>query len=236
MLEGLNHEERNLVISLTEKFLWIQESDYAKYFLVAFDSFVKKYNFIRGKNIYFCPLLPEDDFDKSKSSVYLIYSIKSHLVALQKKYSNFSITYADSPKYVDINIIKKNYTLCLIDDFIGTGETATKATKYFLDQEVKKDMMAIVSLVGMNFGISDLIKQGYDTYTGVCCEKGISYNYDKTQIEIMENIEKYIGVKDEYKFGYGSSEAIIRMKRTPNNTFPIFWLRNKKNPYAPFVR
>ena len=236
MLAGLDSEQCELVLSLTEKFLWIQESEYVKYFSIAFHSFVTSYDFSRGKKICFCPILPEEDFGKSKSSVYLLYSVKSHLDAIQRKYSDFSITYADSPNFVDIDLIKNGYTLCLIDDYIGTGETVVRATKYFLDKEVKKDMIAIVSLVGMNVGISKLVENGYNTYTDVRCEKAFSHNENEKQIELMKNIEKKIKVKDEYRFGYGASEALVRMKRTPNNTFPIYWLRTKKNKYAPFPR
>ena len=236
MLTGLDSEQRDLIISLTENFLWVQENEYAKYFSLAFQSFVTSYDFSRGKKICFCPLLPEEDFGKSKSSVYLLYSIKSHLAAIQKKYSDFSITYEDSPNFVDIDLIKNGYTLCLIDDYIGTGETVVRATKYFLNQEVTKDMMAIISLVGMNVGLSNLINIGYNIYTNVKCDKGLSYNANEAQIELMKNIEKAIKVTDDYKFGYKASEALVRMKRTPNNTFPIYWLHNKKNKYAPFPR
>ena len=52
----------------------------------------------------------------------------------------------------------------------------------------------------------------------------------------MKNIEEAIQVSDDYKFGYKGSEALVKMIRTPNNTFPIYWLRNKKNKFAPFPR
>lgn len=236
MLAGLTPDQCNLIISLTEKFLWIQEGAYIKHFSVAFDSFITSYDFSRGKRIYICPLLPEEDFGKSKSSVSLLYFVKAHLDAIQRKYSDFSITYADSPNAVNLDIIKDSYTLCLIDDFIGTGETVERAAKYFLEQDISKNMMAIVSLVSMKSGIFDLNNKGYSTYTDISCDKGISYTGDETKIELMKNIEKTIKVSDDYKFGYKSSEALVKMMRTPNNTFPIYWLRNKKNKFAPFPR
>lgn len=236
MLAGLESEQCNLVISLTEKFLWVQESEYMKHFSAAFDSFITSYDFSRGKKVYICPLLPEEDFGKSKSSVSLLYSVKSHLGAIQRKYSDFSITYADAPNKVDLDMIKDGYTLCLIDDFIGTGETVERATQYFCDQEVSMNMMVIVSLVSMKFGMAELNNKGYNTYIDISCDKGISCNGDEKQIELMNNIEKTIRVTDKYKFGYKGSEALVKMMRTPNNTFPIYWLRNKKNKFAPFPR
>ncbi len=236
MLAGLEPEQCNLVINLTEKFLWVQDSAYIKHFSVAFDSFISSYSFSRGKNIYICPLLPEEDFGKSKSSISLLYLVKSHLGAIQRKYSEFSITYADSPNAVKLDKIRDNYTLCLIDDFIGTGDTVERASKYFLDRNISKNMMTIVSLVSMSSGLDDLNNKGYITYTNISCEKGITDGGNETQIELMKNIEESIKVSDNYKFGYKGSEALVKMIRTPNNTFPIYWLRNKKNKFAPFPR
>ena len=236
MLAGLEPEQCNLVINLTEKFLWVQDSAYIKHFSVAFDSFISSYSFSRGKNIYICPLLPEEDFGKSKSSISLLYVVKSHLGAIQRKYSDFSITYADSPNAVKLDKIRDNYTLGLIDDFIGTGDTVERASKYFLDRNISKNMMTIVSLVSMSSGLDDLNNKGYITYTNISCEKGITDGGNETQIELMKNIEESIKVSDNYKFGYKGSEALVKMIRTPNNTFPIYWLRNKKNKFAPFPR
>lgn len=236
MLAGLEPEQRDLIITLTEKFLWIQESAYIKHFSVAFDAFITSYDFSRGKRIYICPLLPEEDFGKSKSSVSLLYFVRARLDAIQRNYSEYSITYADSPNTVNLDLIKENYTLCLIDDFIGTGETVKRAAKYFLDREITKDMMAIVSLVGMKTGLSELNNNGYNTYTDINCDKGISDGGTETQIELMKKIEESIKVYDDCKFGYKGSEALVKMMRTPNNTFPIYWLRNTRNKFAPFPR
>lgn len=236
MLACLGSEQRDLIITLTEKFLWIQENSYIKHFSSAFDSFINSYDFSRGKKICICPLLPEDDFGKSKSSVALLYFVIAHLRAIQNKYSTFSITYADSPNAVNLDMIKEGYTLCLIDDFIGTGETVERATKYFIDHEISKNMMVIVSLVSMKSGLSALNKKEYKTYTDISCDKGISSEGDESHIELMKTIEEAIKVSDDYKFGYRGSEALVRMMRTPNNTFPIYWLRNKKNKFAPFPR
>lgn len=114
MLVGLDEQQIDLIINLTEKFLWIQDSAYIKHFATAFDSFITLYDFARGKKVYICPLLPEDDFGKSKSSVALLYLVKSHFQAIQRKYPEFSITYADSPNTVKLDLVKEGYTLCLV--------------------------------------------------------------------------------------------------------------------------
>lgn len=237
-LAELNDEQCDLIIRLTEKFLWVRQADHLKYFSVSFDFFVKQFDF-RGENkIYMCPILLEEDFGKSKSSVSLLYLVKAHISAIQRKYNTFSITYTDSPQYLDFDLIKQGYSLCLIDDFVGTGDTIISATEYLLNKGVPQDSMAIVSLVSMAQGVDLLKKKGYNIYTCTLCNKGISDDPCDTlhNRAIMETIETAIKVTDNYKFGYGSSEALVKMERTPNNTFPIFWLKNSKNKHAPFPR
>lgn len=238
MLAELEPEQCKLVIDLTEKFLWVQEYEYIKYFSFVLKKFITSYNFANEKKIYICPLLPEEDFGKSKSSVSLIYLIKSHLTEIQRQYPEFIITYSDSPNSVNLDLVKNDgFTLCLVDDFIGTGETVERATKYFVDRKIPKDSIVILSLVAMKFGLSTLNSKGYVTYTNTECDKGLSPNGSLEQIEVMQSIEAAIKVDDDFKFGYKSSEALVKMMRTPNNTFPIYWHHKKgKNKYAPFPR
>ncbi len=51
----------------------------------------------------------------------------------------------------------------------------------------------------------------------------------------MESIEKKIKPHKNEKLGFKSSEALITLIRTPNNTFPVFW-KQKKDRIAPFPR
>ena len=236
LLANLDSEQRELIMSLTEEFIWVQEHEYIKYFSEVFNLFITSYNFTRGKKIYICPLLPKEDFNKTKSSVALLYFVKSHFTALQQKYPDFSITYVESPSFANFDLIKTNYTLCLIDDFIGTGETVERASQHFIEHGIDKNNIVILSLIGMKEGLLNLKDKGYITYAKIECEKGISFKGNARQADLMRNIEKSIKVSDDFLFGYGASEALVKMLRTPNNTFPIYWLRNKKNQYAPFPR
>ena len=71
--------------------------------------------------------------------------------------------------------------------------------------------------------------------------KGISDKYTLTQktraLSLMESIEDWLNVADDYRFGFGRSEALVSMLRTPNNTFPVYWLDKKSLDYkSPFPR
>lgn len=236
MFTGFDEEQFEMMISLTEKFLWINEMDYPKLFADAFSKFVDSYFFDSKENIMICPLLPEKDFGKAKSSVFMIYMIKSHLDYLKRKYNIPNIKYKDSPSYIDVDQIKNKYILCLIDDFIGTGETVEGAIAYFLSKGYPKENIVILSLVAMKSGVQRLKDKHLNVYNAIICDKGLSSKGNEKQIELMKMIETKIGVEKGFEFGYKGSEALVKMYRTPNNTFPVYWLRNKKNSYAPFPR
>lgn len=124
--------------------------------------------------------------------------------------------------------------------FIGSGDTGDAAAQFFVNKKgMTKDMVAILSLVAMQQVIDYLHKTGYTVLAAKIMQKGITGRTDgneKNFREVMEMIENRIKVRGDFKFGYAGSEALIRMARTPNNTFPVYWLKNKKNPHAPFPR
>ena len=235
-LSILKEEEQELLLMLTQKFLWIKESEYLMHFLHAFDAFVSSYDFNSAKTIILCPALPEDDFGRPKSSIDLLYKVKGRLSALQDKYNDFNITYIDSPQFL-CNVTLNNTTLCLIDDFVGSGETIERVKKYIDDNKYCIDKLVVVSLVSMESGKQYLKEVGVELFTNIVCKKGISgCENEETNRLIMEQIEKTIKVKSIYHFGYSQSEGLVKMIRTPNNTFPIYWLKNKQNFNAPFPR
>ena len=89
----------------------------------------------------------------------------------------------------------------------------------------------------MNEGVKILNSNGYTVYSAVQCNKGLSENGTIEQIEMMKSIEDQIRIDEVFRFGYHSSEALVKMMRTPNNTFPIYWFHKRnRNKYAPFPR
>jgi len=241
LLGERNPTDRELILKLTENFLWVREQEYLKHFANAFGTFVEKFDFKGSQNIIITPMLPEEDFGKSKSSIVLFYSIKASIQSLQAKYPNYNICLVDVPQKIQCNRISQNSILCLVDDYIGSGETADAAASYFLKQSFPREKITLMSLVAMEEGMKHLKATGYNTYTSIVQAKGITgtgRNEDEEKA-LMSSIETSIGVTEDYRLGYASSEALVSMIRTPNNTFPIYWFRNKKeklNLHAPFPR
>ena len=124
--------------------------------------------------------------------------------------------------------------------FIGTGETAVKGINDILSKVADRNRIYVIALVAQNVGIEAIESLGIRIYADVIRFKGISdYYKDEELIEkinLMEAIERKLAIKRKYRFGYGASEALVTMKRTPNNTFPVFWEENDRANKAPFPR
>ena len=236
MLSSMSQEEINLILELTDDFIWINESQYIRHFCRALDQMIAKMGTDKKRTIVFCPLLPEEDFYKSKSSVCLLYQIKAFMSSLQQKYQQINISYVENPKCYDETRFGEHY-ICLVDDFIGSGQTAESAATYFLAQGIDQKKIIVLSLVAMKAGIECINRSGINAYAGTIVDRGIAYRENaEEKYQIMRAIEDRIGVNERYRFGYEQSEALVKMARTPNNTFPVYWLKNKKHPYCPFPR
>ena len=98
----------------------------------------------------------------------------------------------------------------------------------------------VLALVAQEEGVDYIQKLGVELYVGETRRKGISDYYTDEEAEhrlkLMEEIEDKMSVKRNYRLGYGQSEALVTMCRTPNNTFPVFWEEKGNMKLAPFPR
>ena len=243
LLKELSDEEQEMLLTLTEDFVWVQEMEYIGYFYPAFDRFIRTLPSEPQRTIVIAPLLPEADFGNSKSSVILFYMIKSHLSEFQAEYRAqnvlHNITMLDNLAGFDPSFFPENSLFCLVDDFIGSGETAVSAIQFFRDKGIPAERLTVLGLVALQQGIDFLSQNQIRILPGLLMGKGISDRTDgkaEEYRELMQSIETRIKVKPDIAFGYAHSEGLVRMVRTPNNTFPIYWFKGKKNPNAPFPR
>lgn len=240
-LAELSEDQQMLTLELTERFTRIKLEEYFVYIKQILEKFIidQKIDITSINNIYIAPLISPEDFGKSKSSTmvqYLIRGIISNVPELAFK----RIIYTEGLKVESEYINKQDSILFLVDDFVGTGETASAAIKYLIDVEnIDKDRIVILSIASLEKGISFLESLDVLIYTALVFKKGISDFYPaelaSEKIKIMESIEKKIKVHKNEKLGYNGSEALITLIRTPNNTFPVFW-KEKNRRIAPFPR
>jgi hypoxanthine phosphoribosyltransferase len=193
--------------------------------------------FATAKKIYILPLLRKKDYGKGNKSGYFMlrfFSISD--IRTLEIFSGKKIIPLHKPIQTedDLTGLPKNFNdkdaiLLLVDDFIGSGETADGSLKYLLhDLNLSPDKVIIVTLIAQREGYQR-IQQQYHTRI-YCCEirnKGISDTYISPKREkytsLMNEIEDMLQVKDDYRFGYKRSEALVSLMKTPNNTFPVYW-------------
>lgn len=217
-----------------------------------------------ARKIYFLPLIvPELGYEnKSKYRIIneilkflglnkKIYNERPERKSCDKMISLFEIEYRDmysSHKFVfpeKYSIFKTQFDrtkdlVILIDDFIGTGETAEEVLDFFIKKEkFNYKSVSVLTLVSQSNGIF-LLKEKYnvDVLTGIIQDTSITSYYGEEaefKRQIVEKMSKSINIKKDF-FGYKDSEALVCiLNKSPNNTLPIFWHETKSNP-APFPR
>lgn len=242
-LKLLSEEQQNLVIELTENYTWIELKNYLESFydslLQLGDHIYKTYD-----KIFVYPLLdPKKSYSKTKSGGFIHYMFEADdYTWLSEKFIPKS-----SLSYLYHNFNNVDSLLLLVDDFVGSGDTAISICIEYLNADIKNSgkidpkNMRIVSIAAQQQGI-DAIKASLniDVISARILNKGISDNYqgkeknDKTKL--MQDIEKIINVTNDYEFGYKKSESLITLlNKSPNNTFPIYWLETRDR-VAPFPR
>ncbi|MHC1717648.1 MAG: phosphoribosyltransferase [Acidaminococcaceae bacterium] len=243
MLEYFNEEERKLILKLTARFLRVGITHYYKFFKSSFDLANQYFLSCNVDDIIINPLLTNEDRikNKVKSSNCLYYMVKPKQTALKAIYSNYNnIAFEDNIQFLDGYVECANKKILLIDDFIGTGNTVLSAVDYLISRGLNKSSLAILALVGQEDGINKIIKEGYNVFVAEVRNKAITDNknsFTSNDLETMEKIGRKIKASKSLRFGYGESEALVQMVRTPNNTFPVYWF-TKRNAFetVPFPR
>ncbi len=241
ILEINENKKRDLVLELTERYLWVQEEQYIYYLIDAVKKMMQMKPEINEKTkIYIMPLVSPEDEGKTKSSSMLVYLFNSVKLRHDNVLSRYKFEIIDKSENLSLYLENKDAILVLADDYIGTGETAEKCLLHILKMKVEISQIAIVSLVAQQMGLDYLSKYTVCVSASVVRQRGISDFYEDEilheNIQLMREIEDKMSIREKYKFGYKKSEALVTMCRTPNNTFPIFWEESGNMKIAPFPR
>jgi len=246
----MTDQQQSLILELTRNYMWLDMSRYQSQIKLALSD-LEQYDLSDIKSVYILPLASPDDFGKSKSSTTVSYLFKDASLSNHRVFDNKKIICLDPPTEersgLPQNLATKPSLILLVDDFIGSGETAVSALTYWTDEKgIPKDMIIVLAIAAQTIGLQRVREFGVRVVSSVERSKGISDNdnYASPQKEtfkaLMTEIEDRLQVDDKFRFGYGASEALITMIRTPNNTFPIFWLEKNNshqvNSVAPFPR
>ena len=218
--------EKVLFLDLTERFLWIM--DYTTDIITQLNRILNQFNY---QDYYVIRCIEKSEQRKSKSSGVVLYEIKNPVVQrkLVKPVHILNST-------IDLKKLKhlSNSLFILVDDFVGTGQTADDCmTDLKQIQPTIAGKMVVMCIVALEQGIQKLSNLHVPIFYRYRFNRGISDYYTgyklRKNIRLMQQIENNFEIST-YNFGYQGSEALVCLKRCPNNTFPIYW-HGRKTPY-----
>lgn len=237
-------EDREFILDLTEEYLYLQLDKYEQYLIEVFRKLIAEEKEVlkNMKAIHVFPVQDKEYTSKTKSGHVMCYLIQGVLSRRFPEFHDKEIriieTYEGVKKHKD-----EIELLLLIDDYIGSGDSALACINMLEEIKIEKNRMRIVTLVSQKVGKEAIEDYGVKQFTFIERVKGISDAYPKEEveqkIEQMKRIGKRIKVDKRLYLGYKDSEALITTIKTPNNTFPFYWHECEttgKYTYAPFPR
>ena len=235
--------QRDLIVELTKEYLWVPGSQYEAYLKKALMQLINENDFILNNNntknkVIVCPLVKNKN-NVVKSGVFMAYLCQSILVQMLPMFERNKVRIC---MINDLKSYKESISemIILIDDYLGSGSTALEFLAE-LSGSIPNDKISIVCLVAQEEGINLLRQNQIRVYAAEKRKKAISDIYSeleaKRRKQLMKQISKQLGVEDDSLLGYEASESLVSMIRTPNNTFPFYWIEKKGNCCrAPFKR
>jgi hypoxanthine phosphoribosyltransferase len=268
-LRRLPDDTKGLFLELTERFERIGISDITSLFFNAYNNIDSSILNEAGK-IYLLPLVePELRLNKKKGNwffkniwYYVISFFTNNTIIDRPKNKSGEnlLAIIELSEYRGLSHSKKfifpqsfskfkyifkknNDLLILVDDFVGTGDTANDVLKYYFKlSKFNYKNTIILSLVSLNQGVKDVLtRSNVKVFQAKIKERAIS-DYYKTKEEIdintlkVKSMEETLRCELDLSLGYKESQALISiMNKSPNNTLPVFWHETKSLP-APFPR
>jgi hypothetical protein len=241
MFAKLSAEERSLVVHLTEEFLVYHFSDYH----AALQSLLNKLDpaDVRSCNeLIILPLSETKSDGEPKSASVLIYPAVNMLKA-SGAFTDIPIRSFERMELVPRLMRTRTCSyFVFVDDFVGTGDTAVDAINRFRnDIKQANDRFIVLSLVAQQRGLDAMaaISAPYlvKDVRGMGITNSISLEDYTASLAVMDAIERRLQVDRDYRRGWKGSEALVKMIRCPDNTFPVFWQTTRSRPWpAPFPR
>lgn len=229
-MSPLETVERDIVTTILEDYLVI--SEYQREVVAILTEIVSR---AKGKAIIISAV---KDFgaNKVKSGAALTFDFNSSIQYFPDQKFVFSED-PSSPRFQKFVGFK-----VLVDDFIGTGNQFKEMGQKLEDLGHSSEVDLVAAIVIQEQGKVALEQAGYKVFAVHERPMSIQDLINKTGknaadvYKVYDGIEAKIACSDEYKRGYGGSEAAVTLKKTPNNTLPIFWYQGINNWPAPFPR
>lgn len=232
LAEHLKVEQMELVLDLAKRYKWVTLNEYLSILINLVSQIIADYNSI--KKFYLFPIIKPEDEDKNKSGNVIAYKIRSAVTFIEE-FGNKKLK--ELTKFEELkegNLkLKSNEILLLVDDYVGSGETLKAAlTEIQKNPHIDDSKIVVLSLMMQKVSYDFLNSKNIKAYVHEIRSKGITQHYIGNDLikntRLMLEIESNIPGSNHFKFGYEGSEALTTLIRTPDNTFPVFWMDYKK--------
>lgn len=244
MLSILSDDQQECILELTKQFLRIEMPEYYFHLKKSINKIDPE--IIRSINRYYVlPVHLQEEYSNiSKSSKLISYFFKDPSLINGTILKDKTINVCDGLNCLPEEINNKVCKIILVDDFIGSGETIDSCINYLTGKNINLNKVIIVTLVIQNQGYRSIMQKNIPVYYSEYRERGINDNYHgdlQERLNIsMKSIEDLLNIKEIERYGRNKTEALVKMCRTPNNTFPVYWRNHKfqegEEYFAPFPR
>jgi len=223
LLDLCDDTEQDLLFNLLDRFLRVRQHRYGELIKNASRSMPESWWVGCTETIVVSANLLEK---KVKSGSYVGYPMQDPSLDLPFPSASGQYTVLASVEDLARYRARKNTFILFVDDYSGTGDTVCKALSHYQTIANDCDSVAIMVLVAHETALARVKAMGLNIACAISRKRGISDFYqglklDQT-LDAMRRLESKLGVSEKYSFGYGKTEGLEQMVRTPNNTFPVF--------------
>lgn len=240
-LSILSPEQVEMIFDLTDNFLRIGDIEYNPRIRIILDTLLAEGHYADIDTFYVMPLVDVmDPKSWAKSGNHVIYHFEQDTIKEHQFFREKNLFVAKSFASIPKNFADRNAMVIVVDDFIGSGESAITTLEGLQNERtIPVEKILFVSIVIQKTGFEALVnidvKVAYDELR----VKGITESYQEETrglyVNLMREIEDMLHVKDDYKFGRHQTEALVKMMRIANNTFPVYWAKTTTSNNQEFV-
>ena len=178
LLITLNADEQKLFIKLTKKYSYYSWSDYQSLAIRAVSSILTNAD-QEILQVVVIPLVKPSDLgvgNKAKSGHVLPYVFSNVAIPYHPQLSQCKVTALATPYFDRSKLTPEKILFLIVDDFIGSGQSAEEAAAYVRNKAAPHDEAMIVGLVAMQQGIDRLKALSIPICWAELAPKGIEDN------------------------------------------------------------
>jgi len=222
-------EYKQIFLKILKYIVIINIDEYEELVINCYRQLRDKYKNI--KKIIIQPLQAENE--KIKSGTFVSYLFNSHKLArVDEKYNFNTIPIVIKNQFSDKDN-NKDTLIVLVDDFIGSGNSAKNSVKHFINN-YKIDNPVIIALTCMTEGYKKIKDINIPIIYGKKINT-VKEIFDDTELENAKKVINFLNKRHKFKsndylYGYKESMSTVITIRTPNNNLPFIWSSKfKKN-------